>query len=90
MYLRVSFFIHTNTCTFLKARLTDIEQKMLEKDLLEEQVTRLNERLQKKVDARKETTLHVGNKVNSYQSKLKDGTRKMMALVSELSLQQVC
>ncbi len=62
---------------------------MLEKELLLEQISRLDDRLMKKVDTRRHVTLQVGNKVNNYQSKLTDGTRKMMAIVSELSLQQV-
>ncbi len=73
----------------LQFRLTDQEQRVLEKELLVEQVTRLVDRQKKRVEARQHTTLQVGNKVNSYQSKLRNGTKKMMALVSELSLQQV-
>ena len=76
-------------CLSFKAQLTDHEQKVLEKDLLLEQVSRLTERLKKKEGSRRQTTLQIGKKVNSYQSKLKDGTRKMMALISELSLQRV-
>ena len=52
-------------------------------------MTRLSERLQKRANGRRETTLQVSTKVNHYQSKLRDTTRKMMALISELSLQQV-
>ena len=54
-----------------------------------EQIVRLLGRAQKKADARKETTQQVGTKVNHYQSKLRELTCKMMAHISELSVQQV-
>ncbi len=40
-------------------------------------------------ESRRSSTLAVAKKVNHYQSKIKETTRKMMALVSELSMQQV-
>ena len=54
-----------------------------------EQIVRLLGRAQKKADARKETTQQVGTKINHYQSKLRELTCKMMAHISELSVQQV-
>ena len=54
-----------------------------------EQIIRLLGRAQKKADARKETTQQVGTKINHYQSKLRELTCKMMAHISELSVQQV-
>ena len=43
-----------------------------------------------RVEGGREGTLEVARKVNHYQAKIKETTRKMMALVSELSMQQVC
>lgn len=76
-------------CMCTQAKLNDCEQQFLEKELLLEQVTRLLDRTEKKANGRKETTFQVGNKVNHYQSKLREVTRKMMSLISELSVQQV-
>ena len=42
-----------------------------------------------RVEGGREGTLEVARKVNHYQAKIKETTRKMMALVSELSMQQV-
>ena len=57
--------------------------------MLFEQVGKLTDRAKKKVDSQRASTLAVAKKVNNYQSRIKDVTRKMMALVSELSMQQV-
>ena len=50
---------------------------------------KLTDRANKKVETQRASTLAVAKKVNSYQAKIKAVTRKMMALVSELSMQQV-
>ena len=67
----------------------ECEQQLLEKELLHEQVGKLTERASKKVEGQRASTLAVAKKVNNYQTRIKDMTRKMMALVSELSMQQV-
>ncbi len=67
----------------------ECEQQLLEKELLQEQVAKLTERAGKKVESQRASTLAVATKVNGYQSRIKAITRKMMALVSELSMQQV-
>ena len=70
--------------------MAECEQQLLEKELLYEQIGKLTERANKRVDGQRSSTLTVAKKVNHYQAKIKDLTRKMMALVSELSMQQVC
>ena len=65
------------------------EQHLLEKELLYEQVSKLTDRANRKVEVQRSTTLAVAKKVNQYQAKIKDVTRKMMAMVSELSMEQV-
>ena len=61
---------------------------MLEKDLIFEQVCRLCERVRKRADSGKDDTLALAKKVNELQAKIKEVTRKMMAMVSELSMHQ--
>ena len=72
-----------------QGQLVECEQQLLEKELLFEQVGKLTERASKKVEGQQASTLAVAKKVNNYQSRIKDITRKMMAHVSELSMQQV-
>ncbi|CAF1224474.1 unnamed protein product, partial [Didymodactylos carnosus] len=72
----------------LESRLAVKEEQSLEKDLILEQVSRLIERLSSKAEAGKDDTLALAKKVNDLQNKIKDITRKMMATVAELSVQQ--
>ena len=74
---------------FPQTHMTEYEQKLLEKELLLEQVSRLAHRTQVLCQQRKAATQQIGSKVNSYQAKLRETSRKMMALVAELSVQQV-
>ncbi|XP_041058679.1 coiled-coil domain-containing protein 146 isoform X2 [Carcharodon carcharias] len=64
------------------------EEQLLEKDLISDQVIRLSERISAKAMNGKQDTLILAKKVNEMQGKVKDVTRKMMAVVSELSMQQ--
>lgn len=73
----------------LQDQLAHCEQHLLEKELLYEQVSKLTDRANRKVEVQRSTTLAVAKKVNQYQAKIKDVTRKMMAMVSELSMEQV-
>lgn len=72
----------------LEMRLAEKEEHLLEKDLIYEQVTRLAERVKKKAESGKEDTLELAKKVNDLQGKIKGTTRQMMAMVSELSMNQ--
>ncbi|XP_015208078.2 coiled-coil domain-containing protein 146 [Lepisosteus oculatus] len=72
----------------LEIRLAEREEQLLEKELVYEQVTRLSQRIRAKADNGKHDTLALAKKVNQLQSKIKETTRKMMAVVSELSMQQ--
>ncbi|XP_074646441.1 coiled-coil domain-containing protein 146-like [Tubulanus polymorphus] len=72
----------------LEVRLAEKEEQLLEKDLIFEQTTRLAERVKNKTNSGKKDTLNLAKKVNELQAKIKDATRKMMACVSELSMQQ--
>eukprot|EP01135_Chromosphaera_perkinsii_P005902 Nk52_evm35s370 gene=Nk52_evmTU35s370 len=72
----------------LEITLAKQEEKLLEKELILEEVSRLSDRVRNEAQTGKEDTLNLAKKVNEYQSKIKEVTRKMMALVSELSMQQ--
>lgn len=84
----------TCTLTFLplpsfQVQLGETEQRLLEKELLYEQVGKLVSRASQRAEGQRESTLAIAKKVNQYQAKIRETTRKMMALVSELSMQQV-
>ncbi|DAA30667.1 PREDICTED: coiled-coil domain-containing protein 146 isoform X1 [Bison bison bison] len=72
----------------LELQLAKKEEKLLEKDFIYEQVSRLTDRLYSKTQACKQDTLLLAKKMNGYQKKIKDATEKMMALVAELSMKQ--
>lgn len=72
----------------LEFKLARIEEQCLEKELVFEQVNRLTERINSKVDVSQDDTLNLAKKVNFIQSQIKDTTKKMMASVSELSISQ--
>ncbi|XP_072509262.1 coiled-coil domain-containing protein 146 isoform X2 [Notamacropus eugenii] len=72
----------------LEFRLAEKEEKLLEKEFIFEQVTRLTDRLRTRTETCKEDTLLLAKKMNEYQKKIKETTHKMMALVAELSMQQ--
>ncbi|XP_063093681.1 coiled-coil domain-containing protein 146 isoform X2 [Cavia porcellus] len=72
----------------LELQLAKKEEKLLEKDFIYEQVTRLTDRLYSKTEACKLDTLHLAKKMNGYQRRIKTTTEKMMALIAELSMKQ--
>ncbi|XP_006834425.1 PREDICTED: coiled-coil domain-containing protein 146 [Chrysochloris asiatica] len=72
----------------LELQLAQKEEKLLEKDFIYEQVSRLTDRLCSKTQACKQDTLLLAKKMNGYQKKIKDATEKLMALVAELSMKQ--
>ncbi|XP_045420244.1 coiled-coil domain-containing protein 146 isoform X1 [Lemur catta] len=72
----------------LELQLAKKEEKLLEKDFIYEQVSRLTDRLCSKTQACKQDTLFLAKKMNGYQKRIKDATEKLMALVAELSMKQ--
>ncbi|XP_017709873.1 PREDICTED: coiled-coil domain-containing protein 146 isoform X2 [Rhinopithecus bieti] len=72
----------------LELQLAKKEEKLLEKDFIYEQVSRLTDRLCSKTQACKQDTLLLAKKMNGYQRKIKNATEKMMAVVAELSMKQ--
>ncbi|XP_006882663.1 PREDICTED: coiled-coil domain-containing protein 146 [Elephantulus edwardii] len=72
----------------LELQLAMKEEKLLEKDFIYEQVSRLTDRLSSKTQACKQDTLLLANKMNDYQKKIKEATEKLMAVIAELSMRQ--
>ncbi|KAK2892683.1 hypothetical protein Q8A67_012671 [Cirrhinus molitorella] len=72
----------------LEVHLADKEAQFLEMELVYEQVTRLSQRIQIKAENGKEDTLNLAKKVNELQAQIRERTRKMMAVVAELSMRQ--
>ncbi|XP_032258198.1 coiled-coil domain-containing protein 146 [Phoca vitulina] len=72
----------------LELQLAKKEEKLLEKDFIYEQVSRLTDRLCSKAQAYKQDTLLLAKKMNGYRKKIKDATEQTMALVAELSMKQ--
>ncbi|XP_009000836.1 coiled-coil domain-containing protein 146 isoform X5 [Callithrix jacchus] len=72
----------------LELQLAKKEEKLLEKDFIYEQVSRLTDRLSRRTQACKQDTLLLAKKMNGYQKRIKNATEKMMALVAELSMKQ--
>jgi len=72
----------------LEERLNDKKESLLEKELILEEVTALSEKLRNQALDGRQGTMELSQKVNQFQSRIKDVTRKMMATVSELSMHQ--
>mmetsp|Transcript_120131 Transcript_120131/g.299687 ORF Transcript_120131/g.299687 Transcript_120131/m.299687 type:complete len:926 (+) Transcript_120131:87-2864(+) len=72
----------------LEERLNDKKESLLEKELILEEVTALSEKLRHQAVDGRQGTMELSQKVNVFQSRIKDVTRKMMATVSELSMHQ--
>merc|ERR1719158_2010612 len=69
-------------------RLNDKKEALLEKELILEEVTALSDKLRQQAIDGRQGTLDLSQKVNLFQARIKDMTRKMMATVSELSMYQ--
>merc|ERR1719379_1024791 len=69
-------------------RLNDKKEALLEKELILEEVTALSDKLRQQAIDGRQGTLELSQKVNLFQARIKDMTRKMMATVSELSMYQ--
>lgn len=72
----------------LEERLNDKKEGLLEKELILEEVTALADKLRYQALEGRQGTMELSQKVNLFQSRIKDVTRKMMATVSELSMHQ--
>ncbi|EQC34738.1 hypothetical protein SDRG_07551 [Saprolegnia diclina VS20] len=73
---------------FLEDRFNLKKEMLLEKELVLEEVTNLSDKLRAQAADGRGDTLQLAKKVNTFQVKIKETTRKMMATVSELSMFQ--
>merc|ERR1712224_210887 len=69
-------------------RLNDKKESLLEKELILEEVAALSDKLRQQAVDGRQGTMELSQKVNIFQARIKDVTRKMMATVSELSMYQ--
>merc|ERR1719183_3086548 len=72
----------------LEERLNDKKETLLEKELILEEVAALSDKLRQQAVDGRQGTMELSQKVNVFQARIKDVTRKMMATVSELSMYQ--
>merc|ERR1712070_272842 len=72
----------------LEERLNDKKESLLEKELILEEVSALSDKLRQQAVDGRQGTMELSQKVNMFQSRIKDVTRKMMSTVSELSMYQ--
>lgn len=72
----------------VEMRLAEVEMQLMEKELIDEHVTRLSDQLKGKVNLGKEDTLELAKKINDLQRRIKETTEKMMSLTAELSMKQ--
>merc|ERR1712187_1048620 len=72
----------------LEERLNDKKESLLEKELILEEVSALSDKLRQQAVDGRQGTMELSQKVNVFQARIKDVTRKMMATVSELSMYQ--
>lgn len=72
----------------LSSRLAAKEEQALEKELVLLEIEKLVDRSASQIRAGQGDTVQLAKTVNSFQVKIKDGNRKLMALVSELSMYQ--
>jgi hypothetical protein len=64
------------------------EEKILEKDLILDEITALTDRLQQQTNETKDETYQTTREINDLTKKIKNLTRKTMARVSELAMHQ--
>ncbi|TRZ00697.1 hypothetical protein DNTS_025543 [Danionella cerebrum] len=72
----------------MEIQMVDKEAQLLEMELVFEQVTRLSQRMQLKADNGKEDSLDLAKNANDLQIQIKNRSRKMMAVVAELSMRK--
>ncbi|NXL57514.1 CC146 protein, partial [Chordeiles acutipennis] len=72
----------------LELELLQKEERLLETDIVYEQVSWLTDRIRAMAEDGKQDTLLLAKRTNELQKMIKDRSQKLMALVAELSMQQ--
>lgn len=73
----------------LESRLDGKREQLLEKELVLEEITTLTNRLRVQAVAKRDSAKSLVEKLNDFQGKIRETTKKMLASVSELSMYQV-
>lgn len=68
--------------------LNDKKEKLLEKELINDEINEIAEKLRKKALADRGNNLEISKKINEYEIKLNNNTRQTIAFTSELSMFQ--
>jgi len=74
--------------TRLEEQLVDKEERLLEKELIYDEINILTERLKKQVTTDRNSSNYFANQLNDLSMKIKNISREMMAKISELSMYQ--
>jgi chromosome segregation ATPase len=74
--------------TRLEEQLVDKEERLLEKELIYDEISNLTERLKKQASVDRNSSNYYANQLNDLTMKIKNISREMMAKVSELSMYQ--
>uniref|UniRef100_A0A8C2SY63 Coiled-coil domain containing 146 n=1 Tax=Coturnix japonica TaxID=93934 RepID=A0A8C2SY63_COTJA len=72
----------------LEEELVQKEEKLLETEMIYEHIVRLTDRIRATAENGQQGTMLLATRINELQQKIKDRTKKMMALVAELSMKQ--
>lgn len=72
----------------LEERLAAVNERLMEKELILEEISELSNRLRRQALSGRDFTLALAKKVNGYQFGIKRRTKHMMAILSELSMVQ--
>lgn len=72
----------------LETRLAEVNERLMEKELVLEELTELSSRLRKQANDGREFTRDQAKRVNAFQFGIKARTKRMMATLSELSMVQ--
>jgi chromosome segregation ATPase len=74
--------------TILGERLNAKKEQLLERDLVLDEVTSLSDKLKVQAAETRGSTLDLAKRINDYQARIRTMSRKIMAVISELSMYQ--
>ena len=74
--------------SLLEARINEKRSQMLEKELVLEEITALNVKMNAQVSTKREVAKGLADQLNELQCRIRDTTKRMLATVSELSMYQ--
>jgi hypothetical protein len=72
----------------LEERIHSVKERLLEKQLVADELSSATDKLRVDAQRAREPAMSVSQQINSYQSALREKTKKMMSMVAELSMVQ--